>query len=122
LSDMDFPLLTGTAVPNGNTAALNNTGALIFPIVSTGADVYTSKVQTVAGAKEMNFQYSAVPSASQRWLEAYLPVFDEQFAQSLVARIAPGSAGKLEAKTINKQPGGVRRAGKLAYTADKVEA
>lgn len=121
--DMDFPNVVPATVPNGTDTLLNNSGSLFFPIVPTGNDVYTSKVQTLSGAKEIDFTFAAAtPSATFRWCGMYLAVFDEQFEQSLVQRIAPGSQGVLTPKTLNKQPGGTRNVGKLAYTPDKIKA
>ena len=120
--DMDFPAVVPTSVPDGNTTFLNESASMIFPIVSTGAGLYSSKLQTVSGAKEIDFTYSgAAPSATFRWCGLYFGVFDEQFQQSLVQRIAPGSQGLLTPKTINKQPGGSRDVGKLAYTPNKIK-
>jgi len=123
VTDMRFPYITGSAVPTGQTSGtgFNSPDALIWPVVSPGNDLFTSKAQTLAGAKEMNFQYSSTPSPSQRWVGCYLPVFDDQFRQSLVARIAPGSKGELTDKSVNKQVGGVIGAGKLAYVPVKVQ-
>jgi hypothetical protein len=95
---------------------------MIIPMIAPGRDTETSKLQTVAGAKDLNFTYQSTPSGSSRFLGCYYPQFDEQFAQSLAAKIAPGSAGQLVAKTLNKQAGGTPGVGKLAYTRLKVKA
>jgi hypothetical protein len=124
LSDMAWPYILSTAVPAGNavSTSFQNTGLMIYPLVMPGAGLFTSKAQTVAGAKEINMQFTNTPSASQRFIGIYLPVFDEQFAKSLAARIAPGSEGKFQPKLLNKQDPNkaVRRVGKIAYTPDKI--
>lgn len=117
---VSFPYLTNAPVPDGVTTPFNSPYSLIFPVVMPARDQETSKFQTVAGAKEMNFQYTTTPVASSRWVGCYFPQFDEQFAMSLAARINPNAAGALTAKTLNKQAGGVRGVGKLAYTRTKV--
>jgi hypothetical protein len=95
---------------------------MVLPLISVGRDQETSKLQTVAGAKTINVQYTgATPSGSSRWLGQYYPQWDEQFAMSLAARIAPQSAGQLVAKTLNKQAGGIPSVGKLAYVRLKVK-
>lgn len=119
VAGMAWPYVVGTTVPDGNTTFLNNLGLLTYPLISTPIGLYTSKLQSVAGAKEVNFQYTATPSGSQRWLGLYFGTFDEQFTQALVARINPGSKGEVRTKTLNKV-GGVRNAGKLQYVPDKV--
>lgn len=121
LYDTDFPHIVGSAIPNG-TVTFNNVNALIFPLVPTGNDVMTSKLQTVAGAKQINLQYTSDPSVNQRLLGCYFPVFDDQFADSLAARIYPSGKGVRKPKLINKQGGNiVPGVGKFAYVADKVE-
>lgn len=104
------------------TGELMSPRAMVFPVVAPGRDQETSKFQTVAGAKELNFQYTAVPSGQSLWLGQYFPQFDEQFAQTLAARIAPNTAGELVSKTLNKQAGGIRGVGKLAYTRQKIKS
>jgi len=102
---------------------LNDETALVFPNVSCGRDLETSKLQTVAGAKELNYTYGSdgIPSGTNRYLGLYFPVFDQQFMQILAQRIAPGKERALVAKTLNKQRGGIHGVGKLAYTRAKVK-
>lgn len=101
---------------------LNDESAMYFPLVASGRDLETSKLQTVAGAKESNYTFGSdgTPSGINRFIGQYFPVFDEQFMQALAARIAPNKAGDLVAKTLNKQKGGVHGIGKLAYVRAKV--
>ncbi len=108
---------TIAATPNGD---LNDAQALVFPLCAPGRDCETSKLQTVSGAKEINFSYTSTPSGSYRFLGMYFPVFDDNYMATLIARIAPGSSGRVRAKTLNKQAGGVRGVGKLAYTRTKI--
>jgi hypothetical protein len=103
------------------SSGLNDAQALVFPLVACGRDLETSKLQTVAGAKEVNFTYTATPSSISRFVGCYFPVFDNKYLQMLAARIAPGHSGKLVAKTLNKQAGGVHGVGKLAYVRSKVK-
>jgi len=107
---------TIAATPNGD---LNDAQALFFPIVSCGRDFETSKLQTLAGAKDINFQYTSTPSASANLLGQYFLTWDENFMKALAARMAPGSAAELVAKTLNKQSGIYGR-GKLAYVRAKL--
>jgi hypothetical protein len=119
----DFGGFPYTMAATSTTGALVNAQALFFPLVSCGRDLETSKLQTVAGAKDINFNYTTTPSAGPILLGHYFPTFDEGFVQNvLVARIAPGSKGVLRAKTLNKQRGGISGVGKLAYTRQKVVA
>lgn len=111
-----FPY-TIAATPNGD---LNDAAALIVPLVTMGRDLETSKLQTVAGAKEINFAYTATPSGSAHFLGCYFPVYSQDYIAMLAARIAPGSAGQVAAKTLNKQAGAVHGVGKLAYTRAKI--
>lgn len=120
LFDTDWPQIAGTQNANGSFK-LNNLNMLIFPIIATGCDVFTSKLQTLAGAKMMNFTYTADPSVVQRYVGCYFPQFDDQFADSLAARISPSSQGIRKPKTITKVSGMVPGVGKVAYVADKVE-
>lgn len=99
---------------------LNDAQSLFFPFVVPGRDFETSKLQTVAGAKEINMAFTSTPSGSMRLLGHYFPVFDPAFMQMLAARIAPGAAGQLVAKTLNKQTGFVHGFGKTAYVRAKV--
>jgi len=101
---------------------LNAASAFVFPNVSCGRDTETSKLQTVAGAKEINYTFGSggTPSGINRYLGLYFPVFDQQFMQILAQRIAPGKERDLVAKTLNKQVGGIHGVGKLAYTRAKV--
>lgn len=112
-----FPY-TIAASPNGDA---NDAQALIFPLVAPGNEQYTSKLQTVFGAKAINFTYTVTPSASSVFRGGYAYAWDEQFATALAMRIAPQSAGKLVAKTLNKQTGAIWGKKKLAYTQAKVK-
>ena len=100
----------------------NDIASMVFPLVTPGRDLETSKLQTVAGPKESNYTYGSggIPSGINRFLGLYFPVFDEQFMRGLAARIAPAKEGELVAKTLNKQTGGVHGVGKLAYVRAKV--
>lgn len=119
----DFAGFPYTMANTSTTGALGSAQALFFPLVSSGRDLETSKLQTVAGAKDLNFNYTSTPSGSPIILGQYFPTFDDAFIQNvLVPRIAPGSKGVLRAKTLNKQRGGVSGIGKLAYTRRKVVA
>lgn len=124
VSDMGWPYLIGSAVPTGVAAAtqFNNANALVFPLIAPGKDQYTSKLQTVAGSKDINFGFTATPTLQQRLVGCYFPVFDEQFTKSLIGRIAPLAKGEVEAKLVNKQDPKrtIRRVGKAAYTPDKI--
>lgn len=121
LFDTDFPHIAGSAIPNG-TIQFHNVNALVFPLVATGNDLMTSKLQTVAGAKQVNLQYTVDPTVNQKMLGCYFPVFDDQFADSLAARIYPSGKGTRKPKLTNKQGGNiVPGVGKFAYVADKVE-
>ncbi len=115
-----FPQDIAQANATGNNDPIYNADAQFVPLIFPGRDQETSKFQTVAGAKEVNFTYTATPSSSNRFVGLYFPVFDEQFLMSLAARISPQSQGQLVAKTLNKQAGGIRGVGKLAYTRTKV--
>lgn len=112
-----FPYTIASAA-NGDA---NDAQALFVPLIACGNNLYTSKLQTVAGAKELNFQYTATPSAVNRFVGLYFPGWDEQFATALAMRISPQSAGKLIAKTLNKQQGARWGTKKLAYTSAKVK-
>lgn len=116
-----FPYLSRAPAPNGTSIPFNSPYATVFPLIAPGRDTETSKLQTVAGAKEINFQYTVTPTESSRFVGQYYPQWDEQFARGLAARINPAGAGDLTAKTLNKQTGGVRGVGKLAYTRTKVK-
>lgn len=124
LNDMTWPHLIGSAVPTGVAAAtqFNNANALVFPLIAPGSGQYTSKLQTIAGSKDINFGFTSTPTIQQRLVGCYFPVFDEQFTKSLIGRIAPLAKGEVEAKLVNKQnpKATVRRIGKAAYTPDKV--
>jgi hypothetical protein len=119
LDDFSFPWLNDSAGTYlGN---LLNTELMVMPFIAPGRDQETSKLQTVAGAKELNFQYTATPANPSLWVGHYFPQFDEQFAKSLAARIAPNAdASELTAKTLNKNQG-VNQVGKLAYTRQKID-
>lgn len=102
----------------------NSSDAMVFPFIAPGRDLETSKLQTIAGAKQINATYDGATSLSESnalLLGLYFPQFDEQFAQSLASRIKPGSSGELVAKTLNKQSGGIPGVGKLAYVRQKVK-
>jgi hypothetical protein len=115
-----FPQDIAQANATGNNDPVFNADGMFFPLIAAGRDLETSKLQTVAGAKELNFTYSSTPSSSNRFLGAYFPVFDEQFMMGLAARISPQAQGQLVAKTLNKQAGAVHGVGKFAYTRAKV--
>jgi hypothetical protein len=119
----DFGGFPYTLAATSSTGALANAQALFFPLVSCGRDQETSKFQTVSGAKDLNFNYTTVPSAGPVILGQYFPTFDQTFIETvLVPRIAPTSKGHLRVKTLNKQRNGVPGVGKLAYTRQKVVA
>lgn len=111
-----FPY-TIAATPQGN---LNDAQALFVPLIVPGRDTETSKLQTVSGAKEVNFAFTSTPSGSARFVGCYFPVFDERYMQALAARMAPEASGQLVAKTLNKQVGGIHGTGKLAYVRAKL--
>lgn len=113
-----------TLAATSTTGLLANAQALFFPIVSCGRDLETSKLQTVAGAKDINFNYTTTPSAGPVILAHYFPTFSDDFVQNvLVPRIAPGAKGVLRAKTLNKNlKAGKIGVGKLAYVRQKVMA
>lgn len=115
-AELDWPY-----TPGALGTSLNSTQALVQSLIAPGTNVYTSKLQTVAGAKEIVLNYTSPPEINSRFFGCYFPVFDDEFKRSLVARIAPTSSGKTSAKTLNKQAGGVAGVGKLAYTAQKVD-
>lgn len=120
-SSVDFAGFPYTKATTSTTGLLANATAMFFPLISCGRDLETSKLQTVAGAKDLNFNYTSTPSAGPVILGHYFPTFDAAFIQNtLVPRIAPGSAGKLRIKTLNKQRGGIPGVGKLAYVRQKV--
>lgn len=120
---VDFGGFPYTMAATSTTGALANAQSLFFPLVSCGRDLETSKLQTVAGAKDINFNYTTTPSAGPVLLGMYFPTFDASFVQNqLVPRIAPGSKGVLKVKTLNKQKGGIPGVGKLAYTRLKIVA
>lgn len=118
----------GWGFPQADSELVESDGSLMsayslaYPVVAPGRDQETSKLQTVAGAKEMNLQYTSIPQGQSVWLGCYFPQFDEQFAATLAARIAPNSSGELAAKTLNKQAGGIRGVGKLAYVRQKIKS
>jgi len=119
----DFGGFPYTLAATSTTNALANTAALFFPLVSCGRDLETSKLQTVSGAKDINFNYTTTPSAGPIILGHYFPTFDEAFVRSqLVPRIAPGAKGVLRAKTLNKQKSMVPGVGKMAYCRQKIVA
>jgi hypothetical protein len=118
-----FPYLDSAAPLAGH---LNSADSLFFPYISCGRDFETSKLQTVAGAKDINVTYGSdgTPSDSPRFIGGYFPTFDEAFVRNvLVPRITPGKAqgAELLAKTLNKQSGGVYGVGKLAYVRQKIQ-
>jgi hypothetical protein len=133
-----FTAMKGVRPANKNTAAthdsagypytlaaavdgqLNDAQALFMPLITPGRDLETSKLQTVMGAKEINFQYTSVPTGAARFVGLYLYTWSEQAAQVLAERIAPGRAGRLVAKTLNKQNGMRYGDGKGAYVRLKV--
>jgi hypothetical protein len=113
------------AATAGSTVAgtqANDANAMYFPFVHMGRDLETSKLQSVAGARDINVTYTATPAGAPRFLGVYFPQFDEAYMRTvLIPRIAPdaASAAILTAKTLNKV-NGVRGVGKLAYTRTKI--
>jgi hypothetical protein len=128
VADMSWPHLIGSVVPNGvspftsTNTQFNNVNAQVFPLIAPGNGQYTSKLQTIAGSKDINFGFTTTPTIQQRLVGCYFPVFDEQFTKSLIGRIAPLAKGEVEAKLVNKQDPKMvlRRVGKAAYTPDKI--
>lgn len=116
-----FPYLDSADV----TAAHNATSSAIFvPFVTSGRDLETSKLQTVAGAKDINVTYTSTPSNPPVFLGMYFPTFDEGYVRNVLApKISPSTAGQaaIVAKTLNKQTGGVYGVGKLAYVRQKIK-
>jgi len=112
---------SGTASPNG---PLNLFKSMIFPFIAGGRDLETSKIQTVAGAKDINITYVAPVTTAPRLLGMYTYVFDDAFVKTvLIPRISPAAASQpeLTAKTLNKQTGGTYGVGKLAYVRQKIQ-
>jgi hypothetical protein len=108
----------------GASSPLNSANAMIFPFVGVGRDAESSKLQTIAGAKDINITYVAPVSTAPRLVGHYAYVFDEAFVTTvLIPRIAPGQAAgaELTAKTLNKQTGGTYGVGKLAYVRQKIQ-
>lgn len=103
--------------------ALNNAQSLVYPFVGAGRDLETSKLQTIAGAKDINITYAAPVSTAPVLLGMYTYVWDEAFVRTvLTPRIDPANAANPEflTKTLNKQQGGTYGIGKLAYVRQKI--
>lgn len=118
----DFGGFPYTLAATSTTNALANSQALFFPLVSCGRDLETSKLQTVAGAKDLNFNFTTTPTVGPILLGHYFPHFDEAFIRTqLVPRITPGAKGVLKAKTLNKNGGRMQNGvGKMAYVRQKI--
>lgn len=117
-----FPNFDELTPANGATA-LNSAQALIFPFVGAGRDLETSKLQTIAGAKDINISYVSPVSTAPRLVGQYSYVWDEAFVRTvLIPRIDPANATNPEllTKTLNKQQGGTYGIGKLAYVRQKI--
>jgi len=117
-----FPNLNELTAANAATA-LNSAQALIYPFVGAGRDLETSKLQTIAGAKDINISYGSPVSTAPRLLGQYTYVWDEAFVKTvLIPRIDPANATNPEllTKTLNKQQGGTYGIGKLAYVRQKI--
>ena len=102
---------------------LNNAQSLIYPFVGCGRDLETSKLQTIAGAKDINITYASPVSTAPILLGQYAYVWDEAFVRTvLIPRIDPANAANPEllTKTLNKQQGGTYGIGKLAYARQKI--
>jgi hypothetical protein len=115
-----FPNDIAQANSTGNNDPVFNADGMFLPLIVPGRDLETSKLQSQAGAREMNFTYTATPAGQSRFLGMYFPVFDEQYMLSLAARIHPTGSGELVAKTLNKQAGMIHGQGKAAYVRAKV--
>ena len=115
---------SATAGSTGGGTLANDAASMYFPFVHMGRDLETSKLQSVAGARDINVTYTATPAPSPRFLGIYFPQFDEQYMRTvLIPRIAPdaASAAILTSKTLNKV-NGKRGVGKLAYTRTKIRS
>lgn len=105
------------------TGLLANAQALFFPLISCGREFNTSKMQSVSGAKDLNFNYTTTPTAGPVILGHYFYTFDPAFvAGKLVPLIKPGAKGVLRVKTKNKQRNVIAGTGKAAYMRLKVVA
>lgn len=120
-NDLGWPFAIADA-NSANLAGASGSGAFIFPVIAPGFDAETSKFQSVKGARDINFAYTATPSAQARWLTNEFPVFEQGFSEGLKDLLLGGShpSAVLEPKTLNKQVGGVYGVGKLAYVRQKV--
>lgn len=119
-----FPYTNAATAGSSAVSTLNDTSSMYFPLVHMGRDLETSKLQSVAGARDINVTYTATPASSPRFLGVYFPQFDEQYMRTvLIPRIAPdaASAAILTSKTLNKV-NGQRGVGKLAYTRTKIRS
>lgn len=117
-----FPYSDVASSTQLNLAQINQT--MVFPFIGCGRDLETSKLQTVAGAKDINISYAAPVATAPRLIGHYTYVYDEAFVKTvLVPRIAPGQAdtAELTTKTLNKQTGGTYGIGKLAYVRQKIQ-
>lgn len=120
-NDLGWPFAVADA-NSANLAGASGSGAYVFPVCMPGYDCETSKFQSVKGARDINFAYTATPSAQARWLSLEFPVFEQGFSEGLKDLLLGGSHPNavLEPKTLNKQIGGVHGIGKLAYVRQKV--
>lgn len=123
-TDNDWPFaLSGTNDPTfmGNGGAGT---AMFYPLIMPGHSLETSKMQTVKGARDINFAFTATPAPQSRFLSCEFPVFDASFADQIKDLLLGGanSSATLEPKTLNKQVGGTHGVGKLAYVRQKVVA
>lgn len=124
VNDFGFPYSIASANGADFLAANDNgaSGLMYFPLVNPGYEIETSKLQSVKGARDVNFTYSSVPSGQNRFLSLEFPVFEESFSEGLKDLLLGGHVpgASLEPKTLNKQVGGVHGHGKLAYVRQKV--
>jgi len=117
-----FPYTNSATAGSSAISTANDVNSMFAPLVHMGRDLETSKLQSVAGARDINVTYTATPAGSPRFIGVYFPQFDEAYMRTvLIPRIAPdaASAAILTAKTLNKV-NGVRGVGKLAYTRTKI--
>lgn len=112
------------ALGGTNHPTLMTSDAFFFPLIMPGHSLETSKMQTVKGARDINFAFSATPAAQSRFLSCEFPVFDQGFAQQIKDLLlgGPNPNASLAPKTLNKQVGGTHGVGKLAYVRQKVVA
>lgn len=103
------------------TGQNNSADLLFFPLIFPGSELKLSKLQTVLGAKDINFRYTSTPSASPAFLGHYFYTFSADYLKKiLLPRIAPGQNVSVRAKTSGKQRGFIPLAGKTANLPLKV--